>query len=63
MSYQRLTDEELDTLLQDLDAMQRKSDFFDAFYRALRELAELRQAATPEEEVMPLPEDYWESAQ
>lgn len=62
MSYKRLTDEELDTLLQDLASMQRKSDFFDAFYRALRELAELRQAALAEE-VMPLPEDYWESAQ
>lgn len=62
MSYERLTDEELDAILKDLDSMQRKSDFFEAFYRAVRELAEYRQAAEAQVS-RPLPEDYWESAQ
>ena len=57
MSYKRLTDEELEEITKVFSVDEKAM-----VYRALLELAELRQAAEPEE-VKPLPEDYWKSAQ
>lgn len=62
MSYERLTDEELEDLIVTLAARSGLIPAQESVYRALRELAELRQAAEPDE-VKPLPEDYWESAE